>query len=73
MELQDRLVEIADADNLPSDHPVRIAARDLSSALSRSKAEKDFAEVLINAQAAAFAAYSAYTGISFPGEESGDE
>jgi len=72
MELSKKLFEIAEKDNLPPDHAVYAAAKELEAAGSRNKNEKDFAEKLIEAQSKAFAAYAFYTGEMFESESDED-
>jgi hypothetical protein len=63
------MAEIAERDSLPADHPVRVTARALQDALSRKKSEKNFPDVLFEAEANALAAYAAYTGKPFVNTE----
>jgi hypothetical protein len=58
------MTEIADRDNLPPDHPLRVTASALQDALAR-KGEKTFPDALFEAETNALAAYTAYTGKAF--------
>jgi hypothetical protein len=62
------MTEIADRDNLPSNHPLRETAAALGGVLSQ-KGEKGFLEALFEAETNALAAYAAYTGKAFVNEE----
>jgi hypothetical protein len=68
MDLHRHMIEIADRDRLPSDHPIRLTAKILSDTLTR-KGEHNFPELLIDAEANALAAYTAYTGKMFINNE----
>jgi hypothetical protein len=68
MELHTHMTEIAEHDNLPANHPMRLTSETLKNVLSR-KGEKGFANALIDAEAEALATYAAYTGKAFVNTE----
>jgi hypothetical protein len=59
------MTEVAEHDNLPADHPMRVTAQALQEALSQKKNEKGFPGTLFEAETNALAAYAAYTGKPF--------
>jgi hypothetical protein len=68
MDLHTHMMEIAERDNLPADHPIRITAITLHKIFSQ-KGEKGFADALMDAEAEALAAYATYTGKAFVNTE----
>jgi hypothetical protein len=69
MKLHIRMIEIAEHDRLPADHPMRVTARALQEALSRKKGRKEFPDTLFEAETNALAEYAVYTGKSFVSTE----
>jgi hypothetical protein len=69
MKLHIRMIEIAERDNLPTDHPMRVTAQALQDVLSQKKDAKGFPDTLFEAETNALAAYTAYTGKPFVNTE----
>jgi hypothetical protein len=68
MDLHAYMTEIADRDNLPPNHPLRVTAALLQDVLAR-KGEHNFPDALFEAETNALAEYTAYTGKAFVNDE----